>query len=44
MTLRPLGTVHWGHFGTLVHLSFLTAVKEKERGRFGDVPVIEMGI
>lgn len=44
VTLRPLGTVHWGHAGTLVHLSFLAAIKEREPGRFGDVPVVEMGV
>lgn len=33
VTLRPLGTVHWGYSGTMLHL----------QGRFGDVPVIEMG-
>lgn len=41
---KPPGHSPFGSLWYLVHLSFFTAVKEKERGRFGNVPVIEVGI
>lgn len=30
VTLRPLGTVHWGHSSTMVQLSCLAAIKESK--------------